>query len=149
MVAEAEDAGKAEAAIEAEIAADANAETLISPATTRGGTAAKAFQRVKAEEWINKKAAKDNNKVTLNAFYLLWSIVDIDFRSSPKQKGQIQVQHQQRQLKNLRQLHKHPSRPCTSNRSRMDSLLSQRHLRQPCHSRLLWTMVLHLAIILM
>ena len=57
----AEDAGKTAAALEAEIAADGGDATLVSPATTRGGTAAKAFQRVKAEEWLNKKAAKDNS----------------------------------------------------------------------------------------
>ena len=58
---DAEEAGKVEAGLEAEIAATDNTTTLVSPATTRGGTAAKAFQRVKAEEWLNKKAAKDNS----------------------------------------------------------------------------------------
>lgn len=30
-------------------------------ANTKKGTAAKAFQRVKAEEWLHQKAAKDNS----------------------------------------------------------------------------------------
>lgn len=61
QVQSAEEIGKEEAKIEAEIAENEGNPNLISPATTREGTAAKAFQRVKAEEWINKRAAKDNS----------------------------------------------------------------------------------------
>ena len=56
-------AGEGEAAgrMEVELASGTGASTLISPALTRRGTAHQAFQRVKAEEWLDKTGAHDNS----------------------------------------------------------------------------------------
>ena len=56
-------AGEGETAgrMELELASGTGAATLISPALTRRGTAHKAFQRVKAEEWLDKTGAHDNS----------------------------------------------------------------------------------------
>lgn len=65
-----------------------------------------------------KKPTKDN-KVTQCESFSIMSIVDIDFRSPQKRKGQMQVQRQRRQLKIRRQLpRRRPrSRPFTRPRS--------------------------------
>ena len=47
--------------MELELASGTGAATLISPALTRRGTAHQAFQRVKAEEWLDKSGAHDNS----------------------------------------------------------------------------------------
>lgn len=53
--------GKEAAKLEIELADQTGEEAVVGPAETRKGTAAKAFQRVKAEEWLHKKAARDNS----------------------------------------------------------------------------------------
>ena len=58
---EAAQGGAAAGQLENEIANTTDAEALVGPAETRKGTAAKAFQRVKAEEWLDSKAARDNS----------------------------------------------------------------------------------------
>ena len=53
--------GEAAGLLENELAKQMEAEAIVSPAETRKGTAAKAFQRVKADEWMNSKAARNNS----------------------------------------------------------------------------------------
>lgn len=53
--------GKAAGMVENELAKQMEAEAIVSPAETRKGTAAKAFQRVKADEWMHSKAARNNS----------------------------------------------------------------------------------------
>ena len=53
--------GEAAGLLENELAKQMEAEAIIGPAETRKGTAAKAFQRVKADEWLNSKAARNNS----------------------------------------------------------------------------------------
>ena len=53
--------GEAAGLLENALAKQMEAEAIVSPAETRNGTAAKAFQRVKADEWLHSKAARNNS----------------------------------------------------------------------------------------